>query len=126
MVVMNEEIDRKEWTLLNDAVRATCAKYGKEDSLGTKDFWISDDCRGGVSQKLVMTSPDSVRPKLISDLEDCISKNNLYGAQIMVILAFIAPEMGLLIVDAKGATEEWNLAALRERYGKNFYTDEGR
>lgn len=120
---MNEDIARKEWRLLYDAVRATCSKYGKEDSLGTKDFWISDDNWGGVTQTILVTSPYFVCPKLISDLADCITKNKLYGAQIMVILAFASPDMALLIVGSNGATEEWNLDALRERYGKKFYID---
>ncbi|MES2927924.1 MAG: hypothetical protein V4843_13955 [Pseudomonadota bacterium] len=125
---MNEEIDRDEWKVLYDAVHAVCAKYGTEDPYGGGDYWLVDDNWGGVSQKLVVSSPTFLTPALVAELAACIEKTQLYGAQILVALELNAPAgklppmMGLLI-DSQGATEEWDLAQIRAQVGETFYTD---
>jgi len=125
---MNEQIDHDEWKILYAAVRQVCAKYGKEDPYGAGDYWVVDDNWGGVSQKLVVTSPTFLTPKLVRELAECIVKTKLYGAQVLVALDFnlsgrdAAPMMGL-IIDSQGATEEWDLKLIRELVGQHFYTD---
>ncbi|MES2280546.1 MAG: hypothetical protein V4542_03960 [Pseudomonadota bacterium] len=125
---MNEAIDHAEWRTLYDAIRVVCAKHGTEDPYGKGDYWVVDDNWGGVSQKLVVSSPSFLTPKLVEELADCISDKKLYGAQILVALELktadgrLAPMMGLLI-DSQGATEEWDLASIRKQVGEDFYTD---
>ncbi|MCE2947780.1 MAG: hypothetical protein ACK515_01700 [bacterium] len=125
---MNEDIDHDEWKVLYDAVQAVCAKYGTEDPYGTGDYWLVDDNWGGVSQKLVVSSPSFLTPALVAELAACIEKTQLYGAQILVALELNAsagklpPMMGLLI-GSQGATEEWDLAQIRAEVGEAFYTD---
>jgi hypothetical protein len=125
---MNEAIDHDEWKILYDAVRSVCTKYGTEDPYGKGDYWVVDDDWGGVSQKLVVSTPAFLKPKLVAELADCIAKTQLYGAQILVVLELnvsgekLPPMMGLLI-DSQGATQEWDLAQIRAKVGPNFYTD---
>ncbi len=125
---MNKEIDRDEWKTLYDAVHAVCGKHGIEDPYGAGDYWLVDDNWGGVSQKLVVSSPTFLTPALVADLAACIENTQLYGAQILVALELnmptgrLQPMMGLMI-DSQGATEEWDLARLRAQIGKAFYTD---
>lgn len=125
---MNEAIDHNEWKLLYEAVRAVCAKHGTEDPYGKGDYWVVDDNWGGVSQKLVVSSPTFLTPTLVAQLADCIARTQLYGAQILVGLELNVPGgklplmMGLMI-DSQGATEEWNLAQIRAQVGEDFYTD---
>ena len=125
---MNEQIDHDEWKILYDAVREVCARYGKEDPFGKGDFWVIDDDWGGVTQKIAVYSPRFLSPKLVAELSNCIEKTGLYGAQIVVALDLeipnekLPPMMGLLI-DSVGATEEWDLQAIRQKVGSDFYTD---
>lgn len=125
---MNKDIDHEEWKILYDAIRETCARYGKEDPFGKADYWLVDDDWGGVSQKLVVSSPSFLTPKLVKELSECITKTELYGAQIFVILEFelsegkLPPMMGLLI-DSQGAIEEWDLPLIRQQVARDFYTD---
>jgi hypothetical protein len=125
---MNEKIDHDEWQILYDAVRSVCARYGKEDPFGKGDYWVIDDNWGGVTQKIAVNSSKFLSPKLVAELADCIAKTKLYGAQIVVALDLetpnekLPPMMGLLI-DSAGATEEWDLPAIRKKLGDDFYTN---
>lgn len=127
-MAMNEVIDHDEWKILYDAVRSVCANHGAEDPYGKGDYWVVDDNWGGVSQKLVVSSPAFLTPRLVAELADCIARTQLYGAQIFVVLELNVPDgklppmMGLLI-DSQGATEEWDLAQVRRQVGQSFYTD---
>jgi hypothetical protein len=112
---MSKKQPRDEWTILYNAVRDVCKKFGHEDPYGHGDYWVVDDNWGGVSQKIV-----------VSDLSEAIRKNNLLGAEIIVALDMDLPKgkisnMGL-IVDSKGAIEHWDLEKIREIAGPDFYS----
>ena len=125
---MNEKIDHDEWKILYDAVREVCSRHGKEDPFGNGDYWVIDDDWGGVTQKIAVYSASFLSPKLVIELASCIEKTGLYGAQIVVALDLeipdekLQPMMGLSI-DSAGATEEWDLQAIRQKVGSDFYTD---
>jgi hypothetical protein len=123
---MSKKQPRDEWTILYNAVRDVCKKFGHEDPYGHGDYWVVDDNWGGVSQKIVVATPNFLKKKLVSDLSEAIRKNNLLGAEIIVALDMDLPKgkisnMGL-IVDSKGAIEHWDLEKIREIAGPDFYS----
>lgn len=124
LVQMNEQIDHDEWQILNTAVNVVCARHGKHDSSGHADYFVSDNNWGGVTQTLLVNSADFLTPKLVSELSNCITKTKLFGAQIFVILDIknLEPEVSL-IIDSQGATEEWDLPAIRQHLGNSFYNN---
>ena len=125
---MNESIGDEEWKVVYDAIREVCGRHGTEDPYGKGDYWVVDDNWGGVSQKLVVSSPKFLTPKLVAELADCIARTKLYGAQVLVALDFnlpgkkLPPMMGLMI-DSQGATEHWDLESIRQQVGQDFYTN---
>lgn len=122
---MAAPIDKQEWTRLYEAVRATCRAHGKEDSVGGADFWVVDDCWGGVSQKLIVSNPSFLTRQLVRELSDCISKLELLGAEIVVVLE--AAKIGAtesnarLVVHSAGFEEYWDIDKLRAEFGESFF-----
>lgn len=127
---MSKSIDQAEWELLYHALCATCARSGQEDPFGLADYWVVDDCWGTVTQKLVVTSPSFLTPKLVSDISNCIRETGLLGAQVVVALEFNLPGEKLppmgLIIGSQSAYEEWDLELIRKRVGSDFYREPGR
>ncbi|MBQ5939014.1 MULTISPECIES: hypothetical protein [unclassified Massilia] len=126
---MNKSIDQKEWEILYHALRAVCARHGKEDPFGNSDYWVVDDCWGGVTQKIVVTSPCFLTPELVDEISNCVRDTGLWGAQVVVSLDFNLPGEKLppmgLIVDAQGVIEQWDLDSIRKRVGGDFYRRPG-
>jgi hypothetical protein len=126
---MNRSIDQKEWEILYNALRTVCAKHGTEDPFGNGDYWIVDDNWGGVTQKLVVSSPRFLTPKLVTEITNCIASTGLLGAQVIVALDLnirgdkLSP-MGL-IIDAHSAIEEWDIDLIRKRVGPDFFRESG-
>jgi hypothetical protein len=123
---LNDPVDIEEWQRLYKAVRAVCSEHGKEDAFGGGDFWVVDDCWGGVSQKLIVTNPSFLTPELVKKLSACISRLGLLGAEIVVALEGAAKgpaEVGSgLVVHSTGFEEYWDIAALRAKHGDSFFT----
>lgn len=126
---MNKTVSQTEWETLYNALRAVCARHGTEDPFGNADFWVVDDCWGGVTQKLIVSSARYLTPKLVDEISQCIRDTNLLGAQVVVSLDIEAPGTKLppmgLIVDSRGALEQWDLVLLRQTFGKEFYNTPG-
>jgi hypothetical protein len=125
---MSEGGFRQEWQIHYDAVRLICAKYGKNDSSGTHDYWVSDENWGGVTQRIIVYSPRFLRPRLVRELISYLRTNKHFGVMIEVILDLtvdgrkLPPMMGL-VIDVEDAAEHWDLAAIRKEVGQDFYTD---
>ncbi len=123
---MNYPVDIEEWQRLYKAVRAVCSEHGKEDPFGGGDFWVVDDCWGGVSQKLIVTNPVFLTRELVSKLSGCIRRLGLLGAEIVVALE--GADKGVtdggsgLVVHSAGFEGYWDIAALRSKYGNSFFT----
>jgi hypothetical protein len=58
---MSKKQPRDEWTILYNAVRDVCKKFGHEDPYGHGDYWVVDDNWGGVSQKIVVATPNFLK-----------------------------------------------------------------
>ncbi len=123
---MNNPVDTEEWQRLYRAIRAVCSEYGREDPFGGGDFWVVDDCWGGVSQKLIVTNPSFLTRELVRKLSACISHLGLLGAEIVVALEGAdegAASGGAgLVVHSAGFEEYWDIAELRAKYGDSFFT----
>jgi hypothetical protein len=127
---MSELTDQEEWELLYKALCAVCAAHGEENPYGNGDFWVVDDCWGGVTQKIVVSSPRFLTPQLVAEISECIIATGLLGAQVVVALDFNLPgeklpQMGM-IVDSHGAIEQWDLELIRKRVGQDFYREPGK
>lgn len=126
---MNKSVDQKEWEILYYALCAVCAKYGAEDPFGNADYWVVDDCWGGVAQKIVVSSPRFLTPQLVAEISNCIRDTGLLGVQVIVALDFNLPGEKLppmgMIIDSHGATEQWDLDLIRKRVGQDFYRGAG-
>ena len=125
---MSESSYREEWKTHYAAVRRMCERYGKEDSSGGGDFWVSDDNWGGVTQRVIVHSTTFLRPKLVRELVEYLRSNEHYGVMIEVILDLNfegqkLPSMMGLVIDMQSGTEHWDLPAIRQKVGSAFYTD---
>lgn len=123
---MSDPTTIEEWQRLYEAVRAVCSAHGKEHPFGEGDFWVVDDCWGGVGQKLVVTNPSFLTPGLVSELSACISRLGLLGAEIVVALESESSDAtgagAGLVVHSAGFEEYWDIDALRSKYGHSFFT----
>ena len=123
---MNDPVDTEEWQRLYKAVRAVCSEHGREDPFGKGDFWVVDDCWGGVSKKLIVTNTSFLTRELVGKVSACIGHLGLLGAEIVVALE--GTEKGAasggagLVVHSAGFEEYWDLAELRAKYGNSFFT----
>ena len=127
---MNKSIDQEEWEILYQAICTVCARHGKEDPYGNGDYWVVDDCWGGVTQKIVISSPRFLTPQLVTEISKCITETGLLGAQVIVALDLNLPggklpPMGM-IIDSHGAIEQWDLDLIRKRVGQDFYREPGK
>jgi hypothetical protein len=126
---MNKSIDHEEWETLYQALGVVCARHGKEDPYGNGDYWVVDDCWGGVTQKVVVFSPRFLTPQLVAEISKCIGETGLLGAQVIVALDLNLPGGKLppsgVVVDSHGAIEQWDLDLIRKRVGQYFYRESG-
>lgn len=108
-----------------EGVRAICLAHGKEDATGEGDFWVVDDCWGGVGQKIVVSTPSFLTPNLVADLSACITRLGLLGAEIVVALESEgdgpSENSSGLVVHSGGFEEYWDIQALRLKYGSQFF-----
>ena len=122
---MDDLTDAEEWRRLYECVRAACLQYGTEDAFGHGDFWVVDDCWGGVGQKVVVTNPLFITRRLVAELSACIVRLGLLGAEIVVALETgdgkTEDEAAGLVVHSAGFVEYWDLQALRAKYGNTFF-----
>lgn len=121
---MNRLREVDEWRRLYECVREICARHGKEDAFGEGDFWVVDDQWAGVGQKIVVTNPQFISRRLVSELSACIGRLGLLGAEIVIALEGQkeGESDGGLVVHSAGYEEYWDIKALRSRHGTSFFT----